>query len=591
MNVKAALVVLAAVFITCEGGAESGAPGPDPALATPIDSLLAAAEDRYWSGDIAGARVSFQAALARSRRIADGPGEARALTWLGLAAYRLGDHPEARLRGEEALTLKLRLGLDEELAKSYSALGLLAFAEGRYFDAVELQGQAIEIAEVVADTVAVTKARTNLGLAYTELGDFHRARQLFLGALQGARVLDDPLIEGRVLTNLGMLAVRTGDPAAAIRYLRAARGPLRLAQDVVGEQNAIGQLGTAWGAIGEPGRAIATLDTALQMSRDQGLRQEESSNLEALAELHREAGDLRRGLALFREARAINEVLGLEDETGADLRSEAEIHAALGNLDLALRAGRAALEIHRRVGSRFAEVNDLLLLADLSRDAGRPGEAEDFLRQARATAIDLDAPSARATVALAEARSAEARDLPRRVLAILRENDPVLPAAGADAAWESHALTARAFARIGQADSAVAAGWRAVAAVERLRGGYASGSLRTSFTATRGAVYLRLVEDLIRLGRIEEAFEIADRSHGRALLEHVSTLRSDGGATVRELAEEERQLLERIDELTAWSREARAEGTDEPALDEERERLAAELERTREAYAAALIRA
>jgi len=329
------------------------------------------------------------------------------------------------------------------------------------------------MSEARGDTVGLTKARTNLGLTYTELGDFHRARALFLGAFRGARTLDDPLIEGRVLTNLGMLAVRTGDPAAAIRYLRAARGPLHEAEDALGEQNAIGQLGTAWAAIGEPGRAIATLDSALQMSREQGLRQEESSNLEQLAELHRQAGDFRRALEFYGEARGINQELRLEDETGSDLRSEAEIHAALGNTDLALRSAEAAVEIHRRVGARFSELADLLLLAELLRQAGRDTEAKDHLARARSVAVFLDAPSAHAAVGLAEARAAEGEGLPRRVLAILREAGPVLSAAGADAEWESQALAAHAFGHLGQADSAVAAGLRAVAAVERLRGGYA----------------------------------------------------------------------------------------------------------------------
>ncbi|MBW3660198.1 MAG: SIMPL domain-containing protein [Gemmatimonadetes bacterium] len=65
---------------------------------------------------------------------ADSAAEARALTWLGLCAYRLGDHALARRLGEEALAFKLRLGLVDDLFRSYNALGLLAYAQGRYFD-------------------------------------------------------------------------------------------------------------------------------------------------------------------------------------------------------------------------------------------------------------------------------------------------------------------------------------------------------------------------------------------------------------------------------------------------------------------------
>ncbi len=96
---------------------------------------------------------------------------------------------------------------------------------------------------------------------------------------------------------------------------------------------------------------------------------------------------------------------------------------------------------------------------------------------------------------------------------------------------------------------------------------------------------------LLELGRIEEAFQVADAARGRALREHLATVRSDGAPTARELAEEERQILLRIQELLVLMDEAAAsaeDGAEDYA--EELGRLPGRLERARAEYAAALVR-
>jgi tetratricopeptide (TPR) repeat protein len=89
----------------------------------------------YWDGDFEEARELWQDVLERSAAVGDSAAHARALTWLGLAAFRLGEYAEAKTLGEKALALKLRLGLAEDLPKSYNALGLLALSQGRLSEA------------------------------------------------------------------------------------------------------------------------------------------------------------------------------------------------------------------------------------------------------------------------------------------------------------------------------------------------------------------------------------------------------------------------------------------------------------------------
>jgi CHAT domain-containing protein/tetratricopeptide (TPR) repeat protein len=519
----------------------------------PDDSSVTAGEAVYLRGEFDSARALWTSALRRASAAGDSALAARLLTWLGLAAYRQGKYSEARRASTDALALKQRLGLTGELAKSYNALGLLAWNEGRLTEAADLFGQASDAASGTGDLPARAKASNNLALVRTELGDFTRARHGFQAALEAARTLGDARIEGGALSNLAMLDIQTGDPSAAIVKLSEARRLYRTIGYATGEQNALGQLGTAYQALGEPRLALAAIDSSLQLARQQGLRQEVASSLELLAELYRDAGDLRRALQLYAEARAINAELGLSVELGTDLRSEAEIQRALGRSALASRYAAEALVIHERTGARLQALRDHLLLAELSADSGLSREADRRLRTATLLTRRLGIRLARVETALAKARVADRSGRFGEVLTSLAAASRDLAAGGYGIEWNAAMLGARAHAKLGQLDSAVAVGRQAVAAVERVRANFGSGFLRASYVFDKSAPYSDLVNVLLQLGRVEEAFEVADALRGRTLLEHLASTNGDAPSsapTVRSFAEGEK-LLRSINGLVA----------------------------------------
>ena len=490
-----------------------------PAAMSPLDSLIAMGEPLYWDGDFEGARAVFQDAHDRAIAAGDSATRANALTWLGLAAFRLGEYEEARSLGESALALKLRLDLTDQLPRSYNALGLLALSEGRLTDAADLFRKTADASRAVEDRETLAKASNNLGLVYTDLGEFTLARRGFEEGVRAAREIGDPLIEGRSLSNLGMLESRLGDPLAAIGFFEQARLSYRESEDVTGEQHTLGQLGVAYAALGEPRRAIAVLDSALAQAREHGLQQEEASDLEQIGEIHAEAGDHRRALTYYRQAAKINADLGLAIETGVDLRREAESYMALGDRDQAKALASRALAYHRAAGAPVDALEDLLVLADLERS---PPASRRYLDEARELALRLDSRAARLGVALAEARVAERDNDPERALATLQRSEPDLAAASYLLLAEVEGLRALSHARMKSFPLAAAAGRRAVAAVERARGGYASGYLRTTLLNDRRELYAQLVDVLLEIEEVEEAFQVADASRGRALLEHIA---------------------------------------------------------------------
>lgn len=548
--------LVGALIAACgDAGPARGPPSGDPRQEAslpdsrdPISPASLEANGRlaYERGEYSEALGFWQTALAAAHDDESRAAEATILTSLGLAAWRLGEYEQSRAWGDEAVRIELRYGLDDLLPRSYNALGLLTWEQSRFDDAISLFEQALASAEKVGDLEYVTKSIANLGLVYEAVGEFGTARDRYLTALEAARGLEDARTEGRILVNLAALDRQMGDPGSALGWLEDARAMDLGSFDPTGEEAMWGQVASVRLQLGDARLAVAALDTAQRLARAQGLRQAEAANRELLAEVHRRAGDHRRALRLYEQAGMLNEELGLTTEAGDDLRAQAQIYAALGNDPLALARANDALALHRSVGAAFPELADLLVLAELSDRTGDSDAASAFLAAARDLADRLDAPSAGLEVRLVAARIADRRGESAAVLEALAVDPDDLEAGGDVVAWESELLRARAFARRNDLDAAEAAGRRSVAAVERLRQGHGSGVLRTTFAADRTAPYFELTEILLRLGRADEAFEVADAARGRSFRESLAAAaRRDGNASAwaRGLAEEEELLL------------------------------------------------
>ncbi len=557
-----------------------------------LEFLIEDGIDLYYRGQIDSARATLLSISGLASQAADTAAWAKALTWLGLAAWRQGDYPEARRLGRQALDLKLAANLSDQLYRSYNALGLTAWHEARLTEAGEMFGEALAAARAVGDERGMAGASGNLGLVQMDLGEFPKARQNLMTLRDAGRALGSALHEANGLTNLGVLDILEGAPRAAIPRLEEARRLYR-SEQLGNEEVAVRQLGDAYAALGDLGRAHAIYDTALAMARAQGDRQREAANLEGLAALYGEAGDHLKALEFYSTAREINHELGLLLETGTDLLGASLTYHALGDLELAEENAARAMEIHREIGAPIEELQDVLILAELAYLGERLSDMDRWMNRARELGRDLDARAPRLAIALTEARIADAAGVPEQVLAALSPIQADLGQGDYAAEWETEALRARAHLRRGDLTSAAEAGRRAVSMVERVRRNLASGVLRTSFTAARIQTYSDLVTVLLRLGRTAEAFEVADAVRARALLEHLAAADPKNlpfDTTAVQLAESQR-LLRQIDQLVAAldSVQLGVLGSDEQGrATEARDRLS-RLDRVRGEYEALLV--
>ncbi len=519
------------------------------------DSLIVA-ESLYYRGEYDSVKGLLRPLVVVTRRKEDSITQARALTWLGLTAWRQGDYAEARRAGERALDLKLSLKLKADLSRSYNALGLLAHSQSRYADAISLFGRAAFAAGEAGDSAGIAKALGNRGLSYVEIGEFDKAREGFEAHRAFAERSGDGRAEANALSNLAMLDIRLGAPQPAIAALSKARSLYKSADNPVGEENVLGQLGTAYDELGDSHRSMAHLDSALEVARGHGLAQQESEDLQLLAAIFGNVGDHSRALEYLAQARRISEGLAQIGELGDIAATEAAELREIGRLDVAIARATEARELHHRSRATIELMRDNLLVAEIAQRLGNTKRAETAIREATRASRVIDVPVARAELALGKAQLADLRGDPGGVLRSLADVAQDMQRLGPAGEWEMHALQSRAYSRSGRAQEAAAAGRLAVAKLEEVRGRISSGTLRTTFSSERADVYAELVVALLRIGRVSEAFSVADAARGRALLEHIGAARSElQRSSGRSVADAE-GLLRRIDWLVERLRAA-----------------------------------
>ena len=559
------------------------------APSSPTDSLFVLADSLSSAGAYDSAHSVWSAALSEAVRSADTPREAALRTELGMTLYHLGRLVDARREEEQAHALQRQLRMDSALSRSSNALGLILRDEGRLSDAARAFTRSANEARAVSDTAGVARAKGNLGLILASLGAFDSARAAFRELRQAGRVLRNARYEANGLANEGMLDIWSGEPAPAIARLDSARALYRTVDYRAGEQNALGQLGTAYELTGEFDRAFAAYDSSLRLARDLGASIDEADLYRLIAGLHAAAGDWRQSIRYYEQADSLFARSGAERDRGAAKRGAATGYLELRNTRQAGAVAREALATHVASGDTVEQLDDHLLLAQIEASSGSPTEVEAHLSTGRALSARINTRAARIAIALGEAQWADSRNAATEVLAITSglRSDVTVPDPQAE--WQVDGLAARAYARLGRLDSAEAAGRRAIAAVERLRGNLSGAVLQSSLVSERADVYADLVLVLLRQGRVEAAFEVADAARSRQLLEHLSP--SGARQVFPDLAEAQ-VLLRRIDRLAERLRATAPDGLRERGapVDTVAVAIARELSAARSEYEAVLAR-
>jgi tetratricopeptide (TPR) repeat protein len=372
-------------------------------------------------------------------------------------------------------------------------------------------------------------ALVNLGLADILLSDHERARQSLVRGLALAREVDSES-QADATNLLGAVDLATGHLSEAMTRFQLALSAYERQHDLPQQNRARNNIAGVLMALGRYDEAIAAYQALL---RGPGV-----SHAQVLLNLA-SAHSLRKDFPAAQEL--LQQAVKLQRETGDPL-----LRTSLGNLGAVLAesgdAGSAlpvleqALALDRNFGDRASESSTLIALAQVNARLGRPAKALALFAQAAERGKAAGVATAQSSALAGSAR--------------VLENQGDLP-------------------------KALAAALQAVAIDETLRAAGGMEEARTAFAAGAADKQQHAAHLLLKLERPAEAFEMAERSRARTLLDRLGNahieVRTDGAA-----AQEQRTRIElaALNTLVAQQRQMPASQRDPAALEELLRKLA-----------------
>ncbi|HEV3293766.1 MAG TPA: helix-turn-helix transcriptional regulator [Streptosporangiaceae bacterium] len=333
-------------------------------------------------GPWAEALIRHATALRAAQHLGDRPGQATALTNLGIVRWLTDDYPAAARDLEEALGIARDLGDRFGQGSALHNLGIVRRLTDDYPAAARDLEEALGIARDLGDRRGQAHVLNNLGDVRWMTGDYPGAARDLEEALGIARELGDRLGQAAALTNLGEVRRLTGDYPGAVRDLDEALGIARDLGYRLGQAITLDSRGEVRRMTGDHPGAARDLEEALSIYRDLGDRRGQAIALTNLGGVQRLTGDY------LAAAQALEQALGIYRDIG-DRGSEVEalneagtLHRVRGDLRQAGSCHQQALDLARQIGSSRGEAHALAGLGRCALAAGHTAIAEDRLAQA-----------------------------------------------------------------------------------------------------------------------------------------------------------------------------------------------------------------
>jgi len=553
--------------------------------------LKNASRSHLYRGDFQLALDSFHQALGMAEKIGAVDDEATLIGNIGAAEFYLGNFDAALNYYRKSVSLLEKLGDQRRIGNQLGNIANVYSDKSDYPTALSYFDKAVVIRKELDDKRGLAADMNNMGLVYEEMGQYDAGLKHYQLALKLNRAIDNNRGIAYNLGNIANVHINLGDYPDAIRIYDEALTLRRAQGDLAGEGNDLGNLGEVYKSLGDHEKAMGLFQQALTIHRDQGYREGEAYQLGRIARLYRLEGDYARAVVTYQDALDIHREIGHARGEATWLTALGETYAEIGDYRHALENLQLALELHRRIGNRSGEAATLRAIGyvELKNDKvqrakenfnralsihAQQGErsAECLLLSNLAYTYGLEADSLGAVTTwrkafhmaeeLGEKRlqgwikllsgdffqangaSEEADEAYEQGLAISeRLVDPELRWQlyyGRGQLWEKQGKMNRAFYSY-QAAVEIIEEIRSKAMVEEMR----SGVIHNRFDAYEAITLL-----LIRMGRVEDAFEYVERARSRSLLDVLGNARIPyRNSENQRLIEKEQALRSKISTL------------------------------------------
>lgn len=352
------------------------------------------------------------------------------------------------------------------------------------------------------------------------VGHFDSALTEASNAARIARETHDPKLEARAYHEMGRIHSLSGRYRDALvsnrRALEIENGygaPLRVTATELNE------LGIDYRHLGRFTDAVASYDSALKVSRQLGSPVGIAMVEDNLANIRMATGEPDEALRL------LNDALGRLEQTG-EVRGLAFVHGGLADVYYRAHAYEPArghfekaLAINRVAKLPYGEVQNLEGIGRVDLAEGHAVAALPFLRSALAIADSAPYGQERATTRSALARASAATGAKTQALHWADQAVQIADSLG-DPATQLEARAARGVALEASASKNTPDAYlAAIDLLESWRGRLTLGDLRMGVSDSHLDVYEGAIRALLRSGRGEDAFQIAERARARLLLE------------------------------------------------------------------------
>jgi predicted ATPase/DNA-binding SARP family transcriptional activator len=257
---------------------------------------------------------------------------ALALTFLGTAAWALGEFGEARRCCEQSLALCRATNDRRGQAQALNMLGAVANTLGEYADARRLHQESLVIRRAIDDRRGIAVTLNNLANAAWELGEYDEAERCYQESLAVYRQLGDRSGIANTLLNVADIARLRGTYAEAQQMFQECLAMFRATGERYGMAYALSYQGNVVGLLGDYSRARGLLDESLALYREIGSQEGIATTLGYLGEVACASGSLSQAREYFCEALRI----AIESES-----RPAALLNVVGMAELLIRQGRA----------------------------------------------------------------------------------------------------------------------------------------------------------------------------------------------------------------------------------------------------------
>ncbi len=469
-----------------------------------------------------GKAVEYQKVLVERAKLADDPEVlAGAVYFLGILYSRAEQFPQSVKNLQAALKIYKENEILDKLAESYSVLGVVEENSLDYDKALEAFQASLAINQEIGEELNQGRELRRLGrIYYLRLNDYGKARNYFSEALNIFREIDQQDQWVEALLELGLVAEKQSDFGLAMKYYNQAEGQARehdlkssLSKALLYKAN------TSWFQ-GDYQNAFKYQRQALALADELQDKRQQAFIYNTLGLIHWTLNDSPRALKhlhdsrdLADEAHSLLDVSSAYNNIGLVYRKDKKYPESLEyfqkalDLDVQLKTKWGQGYTHRNMGMSYLRMENL-------------DEAEGHIKKAIQLSAEIGNRTNLVKAKLELGNLHRARQNCGQAVAVYRETARTAEELNIkEVHWR--ALRGEGFCLnlAGKSGEATAAYKKAVMVVDNMRAAIKVEEFQNGFLTDKQDVYKELIILLLNQGKVEEAFNFAERGKSRSFID------------------------------------------------------------------------